>query len=320
MHTTLIYNPQAGNTIQPGPDEILEALRRIGFDPVYHPTSTETDLDRALAEAKDLVVVAGGDGSIRAVAIRLLGKKVRITPLPMGTANNISRMLALTINPLEIIAGLADPVECDLDIGRVLMPHGPFYFLEAMGIGMFADGMNKYKPEDGKSILRSLQSARETLREYQPKFFHVNLDGEDFSGSYLLLEVMNTPTMGLHYMLAPDAKADDGFFDLVLIHASQRENYLRFVAGVLTGSLEKLPVVSIHRGSRLEIAWRGFPLHLDGEVIAGLDWIDEDELSKTAESNTLDVAGPYLSVELVPKAIRLLVPRSAGQQGMKSEI
>lgn len=320
MQATLIYNQQAGNSNGPGPQQILEALRQVGYDPVYHPTSTEADLDVALAEARDLVVVSGGDGSIRAVAIRLLGKMVRIAPLPMGTANNISRMLALSASPLEIIAGLADPAECDIDIGCTQAPHGTFYFLEAMGIGIFADGMKKYNPEEGKSILRSIQSARETLREYQPKFFHINLDGEDFSGSYLLIEVMNTPTMGLHYRLAPDAKADDGLFDLVLIHASQRENYLRFAAGLLTGNLEKLPPVSIHRGSRLEIAWRGFPLHLDGEVVAGLDWMEEVELSEAVESSSLDVAGPYINVELMPKAIHFLIPKSAGQQGMESEL
>jgi diacylglycerol kinase family enzyme len=236
----------------------------------------------------------------------------------MGTANNIARMLALTSNPLEIISGLANPLERDLDIGRVTMPQGSFYFLEAMGIGVFADGMRKYNPENGKSILRSIQSAMETVKDYQPKFFHVNLDGEDLSGSYLLVEVMNTPTMGLRYMLAPDAQPDDGLFDLVLIHASQRENYLRFVAGVLTGSLEKLPMVSMQRGRHLEIAWRGFPLHLDAEVIAGLDWLDEENLIEQDESNPLDVAGPFLSVELIQKAIHFLVPKFSQTVGSGS--
>ncbi len=109
METTLIYNQQAGNTTQPGPDQILEALRQVGFDPVYRPTETEEELDDVLAQAKDLVVVAGGDGSVRAVAIRLLGRNIRITPLPMGTANNLARTLALPANPLKIIAGLSDP-------------------------------------------------------------------------------------------------------------------------------------------------------------------------------------------------------------------
>lgn len=309
MQTILIYNEQAGNTQQPSPDQILDALRTAGFDPVYHPTKTEQELDQVLSEARDLVVVAGGDGSVRAVAIRLLGKNVRITPLPMGTANNISRMLALNSPPLEIIAGLADPVERAMDIGCVRTEHQSFYFLEALGVGIWADGMKKYNPEDGKSIIRSIQSARETLMGYQPKFFHLTLDGEDLSGSYVLVEVMNTPTVGMRYRLAPDAVADDGLLDLVMIHANQQENYLRFVAGTLAGNLEDLPEVDVLRGRKVEIAWRGFPLHLDGIVLEDLPW--EEEETGAQESSSLDVAGPYLQVNLIPKAVHFLLPRAS---------
>ena len=150
----------------------------------------------------------------------------------------------------------------------------------------------------------------ETLDQYQPKFFHLNLDGEDLSGSYVLVEVMNTPTLGMRYRLAPDAIPDDGLFDLVMIHASQRENYLRFVAGVLMQNLDELPSVSLERGGELEIAWRGFPLHLDGQVLDRLPWEEED--SPEAEDLKADeVAGPYLKVEMLSKAVHFLVPRAS---------
>ncbi len=311
METTLIYNLQAGSTSKLTTEEILEALRQVGHNATYTPTSTEEELEQVLANAKELVVVAGGDGSIRAVAIRLLGRNIRIVPLPMGTANNITRMLALSANPLEIIAGLADPMERDMDMGRVVTPDGVEYFLEAMGIGMFADVMEKYNPEDGKSIPRGIETILSTLNDYQPKFFHVNVDGEDLSDSYLMCEVMNTPTLSFHVTLAPDARADDGLFDLVLIHAKQRESYLNFMKGILMGTLESLPDVSIHRGRSLEIAWRGFPLHLDGTVLANLNWEeDDDQPSAMDEPNLLHVSKPYLQVELVPKAIHFLVPRT----------
>jgi diacylglycerol kinase (ATP) len=313
METTLIYNPQAGSTSKVQPDEILQALRQAGYNPTYSATETEKDLDAALAKAKDFVVVAGGDGSIRAVATRLLGRNIRIVPLPLGTANNIARMLALTGTPLEIIAGLANPVERDMDMGRVITPQGPEYFLEAMGIGAYADVMEKYNPEDGKSIQRSIETLLSTLNGYQPKFFHINLDGEDFSGSYFLCEVMNTPTVGFHFMLAPEARPDDGLFDLVLIHANQREGYLKFMKGILMGTLESLPEVSIHRGRTLEIAWRGFPLHLDGTVIAGLNGtVEVEDLSPMDEPAHLDVSKPYLQVELIPRAVHFLVPKTQG--------
>src|SRR5215203_1773825 len=117
MQATLIYNSQAKSTASLMPDDILNALRRAGYDAVYSPTAKEEDLDKVLANIKGLVVVAGGDGSIRAVATRLLNRNIRIAPIPMGTANNIAHTLELTGKPLDILAGLADPVERDIDMG-----------------------------------------------------------------------------------------------------------------------------------------------------------------------------------------------------------
>jgi diacylglycerol kinase (ATP) len=307
MDATLIYNPQAKNTSKLSVDEILEALHAVGYAPILVATSTEEELDQALADARNLVVVAGGDGSIRAVAIRLLNRNIRIAPLPLGTANNIARMLGLSGTPLEIIAGLADSEERHMDMGRVVTPEGTEYFLEAMGIGAFADVMEQYKPEEGKSLARGVGTMLNTLNAYQPKFFHINVDGEDLSGSYFMCEVMNTPTVSYRFTLAPDAQADDGQFDLVLIHAKQQESYLKLMNGLWAGTVVDLPDVSVKRGHTLEIAWRGFPMHLDGTVFGGLNWAKDP--NQMGEPNLLDVAKPYLQVELMPKAIHFLIPR-----------
>jgi hypothetical protein len=127
---------------------------------------------------------------------------------------------------------------------------------------------------------------------------------------------MNTPTMGYHYRLAPDAEPDDGEFELVLIHANQREKYLKFIKAVLTGSLQDLPDVSIQRGRKLEIAWRGFPLHLDGTATAGLDGVDLiNNPSHNDEPEMLDVAKPFIRVELASQAVHFCVPRKAVAMG-----
>lgn len=317
MQTTLIYNPHSGFGLKPSPEEIMDALRRIGHEPVYLPTSEETDLKDALEDVQGLVVIAGGDGTIKAVATRLLYRDVLIAPLPLGTVNNIARILGLTASPLEIIAGLAGPLERTMDVGRLQTPHGPEYFLEAMGIGIFADVLKLYQPRDGKSIPRGIQAVMETLNGYQPKFFHVNLDGEDLSGKYLLFEVMNTPVTGPRFVMAPDARPDDGYFDLVLIHEDQRESYLQYIAGMLVGNLEDFPLTSvIRRGRRLEIAWRGFPLHLDEEIVSGSSWTEKtDPPGQVDDSDSLlDVSKPHLQVDLIPSAIRFWVPAKMAKE------
>jgi diacylglycerol kinase (ATP) len=316
MQATLIYNPNAGTTAQLSPDQLIDALRQAGYDPVYVPTLQEDEVEPALAEAKDLVVVAGGDGSIRAAAIHLLGKGIPIAPIPLGTANNICRMLEISGRPLDIIAGLAQPEERKVNIWQVVTPQGIDYFIEAMGIGVFADILENYRPEEGKSLRRGIQTLRRVLNGYQPKFFHINVDGVDFSGSYLLCEVMNAPTVGFHFMLAPEARPDDGYFDLVLIHDNQRASYVRLLKAVLTRTLGNLPEVSVHRGRRLEIAWRGFPLHLDGTATAGLDGVDVlGNPFHNQEPELLDVAKPVIRVELAPETVSFCMPRKTVAMG-----
>lgn len=317
MQTTLIYNPHSGIGLKPRPEEIMNALRRIGHEPVYVPTSKETDLSHALEDVQDLVVVAGGDGTIKAVATRLLDRNIPIAPVPLGTVNNIARILGLNASPLEIVEGLGKPHERTLDIGRMHTPHGPEYFLEAMGFGIFADVLKRYKPDDGKSIPRGIQSIMETLSRYQPKFFHVSLDGEDLSGKYLLFEVINTPVIGPRFVMAPDARPDDGYFDLVLIHAGQRENYLQYIAGMLAGNLGDFPLSSIvRRGRRLDVAWRGFPLHLDEEIVPASNWTWETAPPEQSEDSTsqLDVSKPHLQVDLIPSAVRFWLPASMAKE------
>ncbi len=145
------------------PGEILAGLESAGFEAVYRPTESEADLDEALEGVQGLVVTAGGDGTVRAVAARLAEQEVYLTPLPMGTANNIASVLGVKGPPLEIIAGLSDPREQVIDLGLVEGMNGAYDFIESFGCGLYADTLAAYHPEEGKSIARGLRSISETI-------------------------------------------------------------------------------------------------------------------------------------------------------------
>src|SRR5512134_3250920 len=119
MQATLIINPNSGGGDQVKPEQMVEALREYGYAPVLKTTSSEEELDTVLQGISGLVVSAGGDGTFRAVATRLLGKKVALTHLPLGTANNVGHSLGVGGNAQEIISGLKDPVKRDFDVGIV---------------------------------------------------------------------------------------------------------------------------------------------------------------------------------------------------------
>ncbi len=94
MRVTLIYNPGSGDDEQPAADQFLELIRAAGHVVSYRPWNSD-EWHAALVDPGDLVAVAGGDGTVGAVAGRLVGRHVPIAVLPVGTANNISKTLGL---------------------------------------------------------------------------------------------------------------------------------------------------------------------------------------------------------------------------------
>lgn len=305
MKAILIYNQNARQTGKVTVDALKNALQTSGYYPVYTPTMSEEDVDAALADAAGgLVVTAGGDGTVRAVATRLLGRDAFLSILPLGTANNIARTLGIEGDPLELVARLAEPVKCDFDVGRVTAPWGVHYFLEALGFGFYADTLEAYEPEKEKSVLRAVRAFTQTLPDYQAQPFAMSLDGEEISGDYLLVEVLNTTAFGPRLKVAPEADVADGLFEVIRVQARERDNFVRYMLSLVAEELDKLPSVEVSRGSRLEVAWTGFPVHVDGELHP--DSAVGPETAVGGEASLL--------IEVLPQALEFWLPAQSEEK------
>ncbi|HSM56605.1 MAG TPA: diacylglycerol kinase family protein [Candidatus Sulfomarinibacteraceae bacterium] len=303
MKATLIYNTNARATGQVSEESLQDALRDAGYEPVYQRTESEYDLDGALASCDGgLVVTVGGDGTVRAVATRLLGRDVKLSLIPLGTANNIARTFGIEGDPHDIISALADPFECDFDVGKVTTPWGEHYFLEAMGFGFYADTLAEYGPDQPKSILRAIAAFTKTLPEYDPKPFEMALDGQDISGDYLLVEVLNTTAFGPRLRVAPKADTGDGLFEVIRIQAQERDNFFSYIMSIVAEELDELPSVVATQGRRLELAWKGFPLHIDGEVHPNL------RERPSARRRRAATRGAKVVAEVLPQALKFWLP------------
>ena len=307
MQATLIYNGNSGGADSVSADELQAALEDAGFSPVYEETEEESDLDRVLEDIEGLVVTAGGDGTVRAVATRLVasgqnGKKVALAIVPMGTANNIGNTLGIEASPQEIIRDLQSAHKYTLDIGFVRAPWGDSYFIEAFGCGLFADLLTDYNPEEGKSVMRALDTVGDVLADYDPQQWQLSLDGQDLSGSYIAVEVLNMKATGPRLKLAPDADPTDGLFDVACVLEPDDVTFWDYLTNLVTDDFNELDNVSILRGKKLELRWDGFPVHLDAELrperVTELD---------DPEHKTLDESGT-LTVEIIPQAVELWLP------------
>jgi diacylglycerol kinase family enzyme len=309
MQVHLIYNPNAGIS-GASVEELQEALHQVGFSPVYQETNTEEDLDPILSNANGLIVAAGGDGTVRAVLNRLIGTNLPLTILPMGTANNIAKSLKIPINPLEIIAGLKERRSYLFDVGHVKAPWGEDYFFEGAGFGFFADVLAAYGPEQGKSIWRGLGALGNILLKGHVYSNCIHLNGEEISGEFLLIEVLNTSAIGPRLKFAPDASPQDGLLNLVCIEASDRAGFLQYLTGLINEDLHRLETVTERRVNELSFAWNGFPFHVDGEI-RPLDWYERHESEETEfgiRSYLPEIEAGEITIKVLPAAVTLWLP------------
>lgn len=299
MHITLVHQPDAGDATQPAGSELQQLIRAAGHDVRY--VSARADWQSGLGTATDLVVVAGGDGTVGRVAQALVGRPVPFTALPLGTANNISRTLGLADRPIpELIAGWAHAKIDRFDVGVALGPWGERYFIEGCGAGLFACTL----PEaDANATLTelafaearlayALQMLRDRLTACPTQRLELRLDGRDVSGDYLLVEAMNMQYVGPNLYLAPACDLADGLLDVVFVPADARAELQRYLADWQNGR-EWPATLRMHRCARLEMRWTGYPLHIDDAV-----W---------PESGTSAVpAGAWITLEVRREALQFL--------------
>ena len=276
MRVTLIHNPGAGRQ-ENDAKALMKLLRRAGHEPRYQ-SSKDKGWDRVLDKRADVVVVAGGDGTVAAVARRMVRRGVPVALLPSGTANNVARSLGLLKKPFEeLVRGWRDARRVPLDVGLASGPWGERYFIEGIGAGLFAgllvrSEQNKGKKEKenktkgpAKVVDGALRRLKELAEVAEPVEIGAQLDGVDISGNYLLFEAVNLPYIGPNLYIAPDTRAGDGKLEVVLVPESQRSRLVKYLEH-WHENRERPSLLPSHRGKHLQIEWTGFALHIDDKL------------------------------------------------------
>jgi diacylglycerol kinase family enzyme len=268
---SVLHNPRAGEG-EFTKKKLLALLRSSGFDCSYSSTKGK-GWEKMEAADTDFIILAGGDGTIRKVAPELLDKKLPIGLIPLGTANNIAKTLGITGDATDIIEAWKNKNVRKYDVGRIYGLKKASFFLEGMGYGVFPRLMKEMKKEEIQltdSPEKNLKIALETLHDIiltsKARYCKISVDGADYSGEFLLAEVMNTQSIGPNLNLAPFADPGDGALEVILISERQREEFANYVHNKMHG-VEQTPVFNILKAKNLEIYWEGKLLHVDDEII-----------------------------------------------------
>jgi diacylglycerol kinase family enzyme len=222
-----------------------------------------------LAQTADLVVVAGGDGTMCQGGEAHASAPDADRALPLGTANNICMALGLTDLTLhEQIASWATAPERPFDIGDASGPWGTRHFVESFGIGviprMISAGSQQRERKAARHE-RGVRLALDHLARCPATDLDALIDGRPCSGRFVLFEVMNIALIGPNLNLATSADPSDRRFDVVLVREFERDMFRECLEAEAAGMPWPHELTTI-RGSTLELAPGSFPVHVDDEV------------------------------------------------------
>ncbi|PRY50364.1 diacylglycerol kinase family enzyme [Arcticibacter pallidicorallinus] len=272
----LVHNPDAGDESH-SKKKLIKTIESEGFDCIY-TSSKDKKFLKEIEKEVDFLVVAGGDGTVRTVVQKmlqrgLLEKKYPIAVLPMGTANNISQSLGLHADQETIIRSWARRNVRQLDVGKIEDFDAANFFVEGMGFGVFPRLIKDMNEVDSSLIdtpKKSLKVAREKLHEivqtYEAKHCDIEADGRDYSGKYLMVELMNIASIGPNLVLAPMADPGDGFFELILITDKQKKEFISYIEDKQQGK-EGILNVTLIKAKNVTFKWEGKLAHIDDNLI-----------------------------------------------------
>ena len=291
----IIFNPVKFDDLSLLRRRVRAEVQRAGWRPGLGLETSPDDpghraARRALRAGVDLVMVAGGDGTVRAVCAELADTGTPVALLPAGTGNLLARNLSIPLDADEALRlALHGPTRA-IDVVRCTWDGGRERFVVMAGLGLDARIMGDTN-DDLKRVIRSGAYAVAAVHNAVPDPFAVTValdDGEPETRSAVMALLGNVGTITAGMNLFPEAAPDDGVVDLMLASPERVTDWARLGAQILSG--RQMEGFTISRARRVAITTdEPVPFELDGDI-AG-----------TTRS---------LRVEVEPRALRVVVPEA----------
>lgn len=246
----LLYNVRSGRGRIAGfAEQIRTIFAEQGFDLELLPIDFAANPFDG-REQLDLMVVAGGDGTVNFAvnAMRAKGLDIPLGVIPAGTANDFAGALGMAHDPLEAARQIAGGREEHVDCGCV----NGLYFVNIFSFGLFTTTSQR-TPDERKHKLGKLayliEGSKELWRMHAVPL-RITADGEQFDFRSLMVLIFNGETAG-GFRLARESSIRDGRFDCVLL---RKRHLLRSMYAMIRYALGGKPKsVQTLRASRLEI-------------------------------------------------------------------
>lgn len=271
----LIYNPSSGREIvrRRLPD-ILDLLESAGYETSCHATRGENDATveaaRAVARGFDLIIAAGGDGTIYEVVNGMAEQKGRPTLgiIPCGTSNDLARAVGIPKSISRACEIITKGKKKKIDLGRI----NNRYFINIAGGGSLTN-LTYEVPSKLKTMIGQLAYYVKGL-EKLPSLHPIRVRLETRKEVLLDEEIMifliaNSHSVGGFDKLAPDADLSDGKLDVIVVKKTNIAEFIRLATQAVRGEHLKDPNILYFQADYIKATSPGgeiVQLNLDGEL------------------------------------------------------
>lgn len=244
---------------------------------------------RAIDEGVDTLLVVGGDGMVNSIGSALMGSEVTLGVIPAGSGNGFARHFGIPLHAEQAVAQLKSARRMAIDVGTA---NGRPFFITC-GLAWDAALVRTFDKFPVRGVLPYVFSAAVEYIEYRPKPFQVTIDESETVRieDPMVFTAANLTQYGGGAQIAPNAKPDDGYLELVVIKRRDLPKLLAHLPKLFSGTLDQASEVMYRRFTSL-VVQRGEPgpIQLDGELVQ--EGSDE------------------VRIEVLPKALNVLVPAS----------
>ena len=250
--------------------DVLIKLEKAGYETSAYATERAGDAtkeaERALEQEYDLLIVAGGDGTLNEVVngIAEQPNRPKLGIIPMGTVNDFGRALHLPSNIMKAVDVIVNGHTTQVDIGKM----NSRYFINLAAGGKLTE-VSYETPSKLKSIVGPFAyyiKGFEMLPQMKAVDIRIEYDDEIFQGEALLFLLGLTNSMAGFEKLVPDAKLDDGYFTLIIVEKANLAELGHIMTLASRGEHTKHPKVIYKKAKSVSISsFANMQLNVDGE-------------------------------------------------------
>lgn len=243
-----------------------------------YPKHAETLAAQASAEGFDVILAAGGDGTMHEIINGLMSIETDTSILgliPLGSGNDLARTLGISTDAQRIIQMINDQRVTSIDVGivKAIDDNGRFvarYFINECSMGMGPEvvrRVNQGRRGTGAGLMY-LKSIIATFLFLSPEVIHVNAGVLKWSGRSRVMAIANGRTFGHGIYVAPKANPSDGIFNLFVAANPPLLRFLMLLGELKRPKESKDGCLTYSTATRVEVtSVKPLPIEADGELV-----------------------------------------------------